>query len=185
MLSRRTLLGLAAALSTSGCYGKFSLTRKLYSWNGSFGDKFLSTVLMWVLMIVPVYAVASFVDLFIFNLIEFWTGANPMVSIDHEDGSRTKFARLGPDAVQVTRTVGGIELPSFELVLNGDRSVLLRSAEGEVLASGEALADGGLALASRLGLKLVTSEQVRQVDRAPNHALAVAEVLGQGALASR
>ena len=62
----------------AGCYGKFELTRKLYQWNGQVGDKWVNTIVMWVLMIVPAYEAVGFVDVFILNVIEFWTGENPL-----------------------------------------------------------------------------------------------------------
>jgi len=50
----------------NGCYGSFSLTKKLYNWNGSLGSKFVKTGVMWVLMIVPVYSACGFID-FVFK----------------------------------------------------------------------------------------------------------------------
>lgn len=66
------------AFSFAGCYGSFQLTYKLYKWNGSLGDKFVNTVVMWVLMIIPVYSIAGLADFIFLNLIEFWSGTNPM-----------------------------------------------------------------------------------------------------------
>jgi hypothetical protein len=79
--SRLTNLALAAALSAcllQGCYGSFNLTRKLYTWNGSLGDRFVKSLVMWVMLIIPVYGLAGLADLAILNLVEFWTGSNPM-----------------------------------------------------------------------------------------------------------
>ena len=65
------------SVSTS-CYGKFSLSKKVYKWNGSLGNKFVKTAVMWGLWVVPVYEVAGMVDLWVLNVIEFWTGSNPV-----------------------------------------------------------------------------------------------------------
>lgn len=162
----------------TGCYGKFSLTRKLYEWNGTFENKFLITILMWALMVIPVYALASFADLFVLNLIEFWTGTNPVASLTHGDGSTTQFARQAPDTVRVIRTVNGVQLPAFEIVLTGPLAVQVRSVEGAPLASAEGLAGGGIALTSAEGARQLTSEQVLHVERASNRATAAAQVLG-------
>ena len=62
----------------AGCFGNFQLTRNLYTWNSQVGDKFANTAVMWVLMIIPVYEVCGFIDFFILNTIEFWTGENPL-----------------------------------------------------------------------------------------------------------
>lgn len=73
------ILVLAGMLfSMVGCYGKFALTRKVYEFNGSVGNKFVNTIVMWVMYFVPVYGFAILIDAAILNLIEFWTGSNPM-----------------------------------------------------------------------------------------------------------
>jgi hypothetical protein len=70
-------LALAAAL-LQGCYGNFNLTRKLYTWNGTLGDKYINSLVMWVMVILPIYGLAGLADFAVFNLIEFWTGSNPI-----------------------------------------------------------------------------------------------------------
>ncbi|MDD5131596.1 MAG: DUF3332 domain-containing protein [bacterium] len=64
----------------SGCYGSFQVTRKLWKWNGTVGDKWLNEVVFLVMNIVPVYGVAAFVDAIVVNSIEFWTGKNPVTA---------------------------------------------------------------------------------------------------------
>jgi len=70
-------LGLAASLFLSSCMGSWGLTKAVYEWNdGVTGNKFVDNVLFWVLS--PVYGFTIAVDFYIFNLIEFWTGSNPV-----------------------------------------------------------------------------------------------------------
>lgn len=64
----------------SGCYGSFQLTRKLWKWNGTVGDKWINEVVFLVMNIVPVYGVAGLVDVIVVNSIEFWTGKNPVTA---------------------------------------------------------------------------------------------------------
>jgi hypothetical protein len=66
------------ATSLQGCYGKFNLTRKVYSMNGQVGDRYLRSGLTWVLLILPVYAIAGLADFVVLNTIEFWSGNNPV-----------------------------------------------------------------------------------------------------------
>ncbi|MDB5106171.1 MAG: hypothetical protein JWP91_3860 [Fibrobacteres bacterium] len=73
-----TLVGAAMLLQVQGCYGNFSLTRKVYNWNGTLGDKWINSVVMFALAIVPVYGACGFLDWVIFNPIQFWTGKNPV-----------------------------------------------------------------------------------------------------------
>lgn len=62
----------------SGCYGSFKLVEKVYEWNGSIEDKFVRSIVFWALCIIPVYPFAGFVDAVILNVIEFWSGSNPV-----------------------------------------------------------------------------------------------------------
>lgn len=69
------------SFSSMGCFGNFALTRKLYTWNeGVMGDdllgKFVKTLIFYVAS--PVYGIVGFVDFAILNLVEFWTGSNPL-----------------------------------------------------------------------------------------------------------
>jgi len=73
------------AASTSGCFGEFALTRKVYTWNDNVASsRFVKTLVFYGLTIIPVYEVAGFADLIIFNLIEFWTGSNPIAMTEGE-----------------------------------------------------------------------------------------------------
>ncbi|MCC6540816.1 MAG: DUF3332 family protein [Flavobacteriales bacterium] len=74
------MLAMSSLLITqTGCFGEFALTRKVYNWNDDISDsKVVKSLVMWVMMIIPVYGVAGFVDMIILNLIEFWSGSNPL-----------------------------------------------------------------------------------------------------------
>lgn len=75
----------AMTASLSGCFGEFALTRKVYSWNDGVSDsRFVKTFVFWGLSIIPVYGVAGLADLIIFNLLEFWTGSNPIAMAEGE-----------------------------------------------------------------------------------------------------
>ena len=73
-------LVLVAAVGTlsAGCFGKFQLTRKVYEMNKSIDDKYVRSAATWVFVIVPVYGIVAFLDLVVFNVIEFWSGENPV-----------------------------------------------------------------------------------------------------------
>jgi len=71
------LVAAVGALSAGG-FGKFQLTRKLYDVNSAIDDKYVRSAATWI-FVIP-YAVTGLLDLVIFNVIEFWTGENPVVS---------------------------------------------------------------------------------------------------------
>lgn len=88
--SRFLMIAAALALAsfTTGCFGKFALTRKLWQWNDSLGNGFLKTVVMWAFFIIPVYEVFGLADLWVLNVIEFWGGSNPVGQMQQlPDGS--------------------------------------------------------------------------------------------------
>lgn len=79
---KKILFGAAALsimITQTGCFGSFGLVKTIYEANDNASDnKIVKTLLMYVLMIVPVYQVAGFLDIVVFNLIEFWSGSNPI-----------------------------------------------------------------------------------------------------------
>lgn len=93
------LVAIILTVGVAGCFGNFSATRKVYEFNESFGDKWVNQVMFWVLNIVPVYNVAAFADVVLFNTIEFWTGSNPIamgpmdevIKYASEDGKNLKI----------------------------------------------------------------------------------------------
>lgn len=83
------------------CFGKFAITKKLYVFvdelNLSGGDKlvvkFVKTVVMWAGFIFWVAGIGFILDLFVFNLIEFWTDQNVIGS--NEDQKSDKSISAG------------------------------------------------------------------------------------------
>jgi hypothetical protein len=82
MKKLRTIVAIALiavmGFGLSGCYGKFALVKKVHTFNGTFGNKFVNEAVFLVLCIIPVYEVSAVVDAFLLNLVEFWTGSNPL-----------------------------------------------------------------------------------------------------------
>lgn len=72
------LLAIFIVVGVFGCYGNMSLTKKVYHFNGSVGNKFVQSIVNWAFWICPVYEAAMFMDIVFFNTIEFWTGNNPI-----------------------------------------------------------------------------------------------------------
>jgi hypothetical protein len=74
------LLAALASLGfvATGCFGKYQLTRNFYQWHDStFENKFVKSLLLWIPFGI-VYGFTAFADTVIFNLIEFWSGSNPL-----------------------------------------------------------------------------------------------------------
>ncbi len=74
----------AFVFTTSGCFGGFNLTRKVWTFNKNVSpNKWVQELVFLVLVIVPVYGFASLIDAIFINSVEFWTGENP-VTVEKE-----------------------------------------------------------------------------------------------------
>jgi hypothetical protein len=102
------LLVVSVGWLASGCFGKFQLTRMLHEANQSVEDKYLRSAVTW-LFVIP-YALTGVLDIFIFNLIEFWSGENPIAG-----GPSTKVVAWGDETVTMTLArEGGTTLATIE-----------------------------------------------------------------------
>jgi hypothetical protein len=95
--------------SLSGCFGKFALVKAVYNFNDDLAAKDLTgrvikSLIFFVLVFVPVYQVAGFVDWIILNVIEFWTGTNPLAMKAGQ--TETQFATIKGKTYQMVATQG-------------------------------------------------------------------------------
>jgi hypothetical protein len=148
-----------------GCYGSFQLTNKVYKFNGGLGDKFVNELGFLVMMIVPVYGVAGFIDAIVLNTIEFWTGKNPMAQ---SDGTQTISLPNGNLTLK-----NGNGTYEFTQVINGkdecvrietrDGVTIAKDRSGKVLATSVRNADGGVTVCDASGA-VVSSLSKAQVE---------------------
>lgn len=90
-------------LSHSGCFGSFQLTKMVYEMNKDISsNKAVQEVVFLICIILPVYWGASIVDALIFNLVEFWTGSNPVAM--NEGDVEIKYIQKGDEIFQFTAT---------------------------------------------------------------------------------
>lgn len=95
---------------SAGCFGKFQLTRKVYDINKSVEDKYLRSAVTWIFVIIPVYGFSAILDFILFNVIEFWSGENPIVG-----GPQTRvFAEGGDKAVMTVSREDGSTVATIE-----------------------------------------------------------------------
>jgi hypothetical protein len=144
---------LALGSFSTGCFGSFVLVKKLYTWNERVtGNKFVRTLIFWVLCIFPIYQFAALGDAVVLNLIEFWTGHNPLAMRDGEtqqriveaDGQRATlvFADQGR-SVRIEFEQAGRETQVFQF-RGDDASAELRDGSGRRLSTGLVTAAGGV-----------------------------------------
>jgi hypothetical protein len=147
------VFGLQATVS--GCFGKFALTRKVYGFNDSIGNKFLKSVVLWAMLIIPVYELSAFVDWFLFNLIEFWSGSNPIALEEGKTLEKTTVAADGTTLKMVIADKGATarvevtrpgEQPRVIVLSRTETSAAARDGAGALLGSIAFTNDGGAQL---------------------------------------
>lgn len=93
---KTTLVGLLSVGLLSNCFGKFGVTKAIYSFNGNIqiGTGKVAGFFRSLFMIIPLsiaYYVGGIMDVLIFNLIEFWTDRNPIAMAEYDfDGKLVK-----------------------------------------------------------------------------------------------
>ena len=148
------LVAAVGALS-AGCFGKFQLTRKVYDINQSIDEKYVRSAATWIFVIVQVYTVAALVDLIVFNVMEFWTGENPIASgpvtkvYAHGTGRTVlSLSRDGSATVAVIERYEGERLVSTLRVRDDGQGEVaaVETAEGRVVreVSAVAASDGSV-----------------------------------------
>jgi hypothetical protein len=150
------------SLHVSGCFGKFALTRAMWDFNKNISpNKFIQWVVFLVMVVVPVYEIGALVDALVINSIEFWTGSNPVSSVDSPNGD-TRVVRLGPgETLRLSREpdslVMKVELERagqaplvryFEPLEDG---MVVRDAEGAMLLQAREQADGAVMVTDAAG----------------------------------
>jgi hypothetical protein len=96
---------------SSGCFGSFQVTRSLYDANRSVEDKYLRSVVTWI-FIIP-YGFTAVADFLVFNVIEFWSGSNPVTSApvtrERAGGGGTDVLTLSRDGAATVAVLGRYE----------------------------------------------------------------------------
>jgi Domain of unknown function (DUF3332) len=170
-----TALAIALALQVplAGCFGRFALVRKVYGFNESIGDKWLRSLLMFAMVIVPVYAVAGLVDYLVLNVIEFWSGNNPAVAA-LQPGQTLEKTQVAPDGTRLTITVSeqgramrlAVEKPGQKkqvtLLSRSEGGAEARAADGTLLARLEITEEGGALIEDGQGA-LVAARSAQEV----------------------
>jgi hypothetical protein len=89
-IAKALVLAVALVIGVQGCYGPFQLTRMLYNWNGSLGDKWAQEgVFLIIGCLLPVYGAAAFIDVIVLNSVHFWTGKNALkTEVVEKDGMK-------------------------------------------------------------------------------------------------
>jgi len=133
---------LSSTILFTSCLGSFSAFNSLRDWNdGLTSNKFLDNLIFWALNIVPVYGLFFFGDVIIFNVIEFWSGSNPIAM--NEGDVETQIVERNGNTYQMIATKNHLQInvidgvdkgQTLDLVYNPDeQSWSALKADGEVI----------------------------------------------------
>lgn len=118
-MKKRTFSGIVAAMLTAvvlttSCMGSWKVTKAVYKWNEKATDnKYVNNILFWVLHApLPVYPLAVTVDYVVLNVIEFWTGANPLSMKAGE--KETQVVMKNGKKVEITATKYRLDFKTLE-----------------------------------------------------------------------
>jgi len=132
-----TALALTLVWPQTGCIGSFGLTHKIYSFNKEVSPDLVVQELLFLGMnIIPVYPVGVFIDAFVLNIVETFTGENPLDTVQQPH----VIALEGGGQIAMTNQGRTLRI---EQRIDGETTVLLlkRSRQGTELldASGHLL----------------------------------------------
>ena len=71
---------LAGTLVTTSCIGSFALFNQLAEWNKTATDSKIVNGILGFVLLPTAYPICAFIDTFVLNTIEFWSGDNPLAS---------------------------------------------------------------------------------------------------------
>ena len=132
-------------ISLSGCYGTFTMTKKVHKWNGTLSNKFVKEIVFLGLLIIPVYEVSTLIDAFILNTLEFWTGKNPMAfnqgNNEIEINGQKLIVQISDDNILISNSDGLVlnnltfnnDESAWYSLMNGKRSKLLTVDENHIM----------------------------------------------------
>jgi hypothetical protein len=153
------LLFVVLAPMLTGCYGSFQATHSVYRFNGDVShQKFVRSVVMWVLMIVPVYELGVVVDVFVLNPLEYWKGTQ--INLGKGTDANGATVALAPSAggreADLTLSRHGQLLTRATLVRVSDSEIEVRDTDGRLAGKVLRPAEGGLRLTDAEGQTIRT-----------------------------
>jgi hypothetical protein len=124
------IMAITVSFLFTACMGNFTLTKAVYHWNEKATDnKYINNVIFWIFGILPVYDAALFIDVVILNLIEFWSGKNPMAMTDGE--KEIKIVKSGDKTYQITATKNRFDIAEIKGKDAGVSVALIYSPESQ------------------------------------------------------
>ncbi|RTE54528.1 DUF3332 domain-containing protein [Arenibacter aquaticus] len=115
---------LSLSLLFSSCLGSFGAFNNLKDWNQNVSNsKFVNNLIFWGLNIIPVYGIFFVGDAVIFNVIEFWSGSNPIAM--EEGDSEMQIVEHDGNTIRMLATKNRLEIKVLQGPKKGEKLDLL------------------------------------------------------------
>ena len=115
---------LSLSLLFSSCLGSFGAFNNLKDWNQNVSNsKFVNNLIFWGLNIIPVYGIFFVGDALIFNVIEFWSGSNPIAM--EEGDSEMQIVERDGNTIRMVATKNRLEIKVLQGPNKGEKLDLL------------------------------------------------------------
>lgn len=115
---------LSLSLLCGSCLGSFNAVSGLKAWNDDISnDKFVNNLVFWGLNIIPVYGLFVLGDALIFNVIEFWSGSNPIAMKDGD--METQIVKRDGNTYKMTATKNRMTLSVIKGQKKGNKIELV------------------------------------------------------------
>ena len=136
VLKKSIIVVVLLAFVASGCTGSFNLTKKVYNFHRSQGDKWTDELFFLGCVLLPIYGISTFADAIVFNSIEFWTGKNPVeMSKSAKNGQSEKIVMDGNNTATIRYNKDNQQVTIAAQTAAGENSVVtLAKADGMVKA---------------------------------------------------
>jgi Domain of unknown function (DUF3332) len=175
---KRLILLLAVtsfASVTVSCYGSFGLTKKIYKWNGTLGNKFVGSLVFWILIVLPVYEVALVADYFVLNVIEFWTG-NQLVAL----GETKIITKDGVTMELSSPRPGVLVIKSHDMIMEAhEGGAVIRDTQGNLVAELTPTEDGGATMSANQQVTTISPADLSALGELADQAMLGAPVQRQ------
>lgn len=114
---------IAIGFAQTSCIGSFKMTSKVHKWNQGLGNKFVNELVFLVFIVVPVYEISLLIDGIVLNLLEFWTGSNPMAM--NAGDQETKIVEQNGLKYKVTASLNRFDFTQIEGPQKGSSGALV------------------------------------------------------------
>ncbi|WP_031426780.1 DUF3332 domain-containing protein [Flavimarina sp. Hel_I_48] len=121
---------LCLAFLFNSCLGSYSAFNNLREWNeDATNNKFVNNLIFWGLNIIPVYGLFFAGDTLIFNVIEFWSGDNPVAM--NEGESQTEVLAYKGNTYKMTATKNKFDITVIDGEKQGNTISLVYKPEDQ------------------------------------------------------